>query len=316
MALRHRYDTDRISEVDRFAFWREAVCESYVQLGCETDRRRDFRGLIEIDRHSALSVSRVTGTAHAVERRRRDIREASESYFLLSLQTAQSSTLTQFGKTTRLTPGDMALYSSADPYSLSLDADFGQIVVQLPSAKLLNRLPNADMLTANKFSGQSGIGKLVRENILAFSNHMDTSNQTVRSLLQETLIDLIATGLAAGSSEKLELSSPEQQVLLRTRSFVRGQLSDPDLDRNRVASEISMSVRRLNDILSKEGESISSFIRRIRLESAAEELKEERLSRLSISEIAFRNGFSNTQHFSTLFRSHFGRSPRDFRRSN
>ena len=185
--------------------------------------------------------------------------------------------------------------------------------MQLPSTRLIERLPNADMLTARKIDGQTGIGKLVRENILAFAEHVNTANPMVQALLQETLIDLIATGLASHGADKIELSSPEQHLMLRAKSFIRGHLGAPDLDRNRVAQEIGMSVWRRNDSFAKEDTSISAFIRRMRLEAVANDLRDSRFQRHSISEIAFRYGFSNLQNFSTLFRNSYGETPRTYR---
>ncbi len=308
-----RYDTSDVAPKDRFAYWRESVCDSYVQLGCDTEDRRNFRGLIEIAHHSVLSISRVAGLSHRVDRRKRDIRSASDAYFLLSLQTAESSTVTQFGKTAVLRPGDMALYASTDPYTLQLSDEFSQTVVQLPFSKLVERLPNAEMLTARKIDGQTGIGKLVRENILAFADHINSPNLMLQTLLQDTLIDLIATGLASHGTSSIELSSPEQHVMLRAKSFIRANLGDPELDRNRVAAEIGMSVRRLNDIFAKDDESISAFIRRMRLDGVSADLKDPRFDHQSISEIAFRYGFSNMQNFSTIFRARFAQSPRAHR---
>ncbi|MEO0860275.1 MAG: helix-turn-helix domain-containing protein [Pseudomonadota bacterium] len=313
MDLQTRYDTDDVAATDRFAYWRDAVCDSYVQLGCEAPKGRNFKGLIEIARHSVLSISKVAGQSHKVKRRKRDISGATDASFLLSLQTAESARVTQFGKTAVLRTGDMALYSSADPYALELADGFSQTVVQLPSAKLVERLPNAELLTARRIDGQSGMGKLVRENILAFSEHVNSSNPVLQSLLQDTLIDLIATGLAAHSAEKIELSSPEQHVILRAKSYVRTNLGEPDLDRTRVAKEVGMSVRRLNDIFAKEGESISTFIRRMRLEGVASDLKDPRFQSQSISELAYKYGFSNMQNFSTVFRNTYDVSPRDYR---
>lgn len=313
MVLQSRYDTDDVTVSDRFAYWRESVCDSYVQLGCDTENRSSFSGVIDIARHSVLSISTVAGKAHTAERRKRDISCASDAYFLLSLQTTNTSKVTQYGKTALLQPGDMALYSSTERYKLNLSDDFSQTVVQLPAAKLIERLPNAEMLTARKISGQQGIGKLVRKNIIAFADQLRTANPMVQNLLQDTLIDLIAAGLAAHGSDKIELSSPEQHVLLRAKSFIRNNLGNPDLDRNTVATEIGMSVRRLNDIFGKQHESISVFIRRMRLERVAADLRDERFARYSISEIAFRSGFSNMQSFSTSFRGHFGDCPRTYR---
>lgn len=313
MDIQTRYDTDSVAPHDRFAYWRESVCDSYVQLGCDAKNRSNFRGLIEIARHSVVSISKVAGLEHTVERRKRDISAATDPYFLLSLQTAESSQVTQFGKTAHLRAGDMALYSSADPYTLELENDFSQTVVQLPTAKLIERLPNAEMLTARKIDGQSGIGKLVRENVLAFAEHVNISTPLVQALLQDTLIDLIATGLASHGAGKIELSSPEQHVMLRAKCYIRANLGDPDLDRSSVASEIGMSVRRLNDIFAKEDTSISTFIRRMRLDAVANDLRDNRFQCHSISEIAFRYGFSNMQNFSTMFRTNFGQTPRSFR---
>ncbi|WP_342078641.1 helix-turn-helix domain-containing protein [Yoonia sp. SS1-5] len=314
MDIHTRYDTSDVPERDRFAYWRESVCDTYVKLGCDAEKRSGFWGLIDIARHPVLSISQVAGRAHKVDRRPRDIRSASDSFFLLSLQTAQSSRITQFGKTAILRPGDMALYTSSDPYTLELSDEFSQTVVQLPTDKLISRLPNAEMLTAKTIDGQTGIGKLVRENILAFAQHASSADPTVQSLVQDTLIDLIATGLASEQSGKLELSSPEQHVMLRVKSFIRNHLEDPNLDRNMVAAEMGMSVRRLNDIFAKEDLSIAAFIRQARLRRIADDLTDPRSACLSISEIAFRWGYSNMQNFSTTFRSHFGISPRAYRK--
>lgn len=313
MDVQTRYNTADVPLKDRFSYWQEAVCDSYVRLGCDTKERSNFSGLIEISRHSALSISRVGGNAHTVRRRKRDIRTATETFFLLSLQTAYSSRVTQFGQIAELGTGDMALYSSSDPYELELTDKFSQMVVQLPKEKLLARLPNAEMMTARRIDGQSGIGALVRQNILAFSDHASTSNSTLQTLVQETLIDLIATGLASQDGSSFELSSPEQHVMLRAKSFISGRLGDPALDRNLVAKEMGMSVRRLNSIFSKEGMSLSSFIRESRLNAVANELRDARFTALSISEIAIKYGFENFQNFSTSFRSHYDVSPRDFR---
>jgi len=308
-----RYSTAEVAPRDRFAYWREAVCESYVQLGCEAQQVSDFSGDLSITRHSVLSISDVSGGQHSVVRRKRDISIAAEDYFLVSLQRKNTSRLTQFGNQSVLRPGDIGVYDSSHPYLLELSDSFFQTVLQLPKDRLLARLPVARMMGGTKIDGQSGIGKMVRENILSLTEHLDGSDPTVSELMQDTLIDLLATGLAAGRSQMADLASPEQHVVLRVRSFIASHFGDPDLDRNRVAEEIGISVRRLNSILSKQNSSIAQEIRRKRLDAVAAQLKDPRYEGHSISEIAMNCGFNNLQHFSTVFRAAFGATPRAYR---
>lgn len=307
------YSTAEIAARDRFAYWREAVCASYVQLGCEVEKTVGFTGDLHIVRYSGLSVSEVSGAAHKVVRRPSDIRATAEADFLVSLQRRNTSRLTQHGRDAVLEPGDLAIYDSTQPYSLELGPGFTQTVLQFPKKRLLERLPAAEVLGGTRIDGTTAIGRLVRETALGLSAQLETGNPVLSVLLQETLIDLIATGLADGTGAGLELSSPDRQALLRARAFIADHLSDPDLDRGRVALSTGLSVRRLNDLFHAEGTSISAAIRGSRIEAAARRLRDPRFEHLSVSEIAMRCGFNNLQHFSTLFRKTYGCSPRVFR---
>jgi len=308
-----RHDTACVPRHERFDYWRDVVCDTFVPLGCDSDRHRDFKGEIDTIQHSALTISTVRGKSQRVRRRRCDIGRANEAYFLLSLQTVRHSRVSQFGQTALLDVGDMALYSTVEPYQLDLPDDFAEIVVQIPRERLLSRLPDADAMTARRIDGGSAMSRLVRHAILGLSEQAESAEPMVQSLIQETLVDLIATGLAAQCGSTAELSSPERHVLLRVKQFVREHLADPDLNRQRIAVEIGLSVRRLNAVLAKEGSSLSELVRHARLDRIAEALTDPRCRRLTIGEIAFRHGFQNLQHFSKAFRAHHGMAPRDYR---
>jgi len=58
------------------------------------------------------------------------------------------------------------------------------------------------------------------------------------------------------------------------------------LDRNLVANETAMSVRRINAIFAKEDTSLSVFIRQSRLNAVARDQTDPRFTSLLISEIA------------------------------
>jgi AraC-like DNA-binding protein len=66
-------------------------------------------------------------------------------------------------------------------------------------------------------------------------------------------------------------------------------------------------------IFAREGECISSYVLRRRLEETARQLVDPRWRGRSICEIAFTWGFNSAPHFSRSFREQFGMPPREYR---
>lgn len=308
-----RFSTRDVRDHERFSYWREAVCDAYVQLGCECDGRDGFHGDIRLERLSKLSLSRVSGNAHKVYRRRIDIARSSKAFFLLSLQLKQSARVTQHRRSAELEAGDLVLYSSTDPYALELTDSFEQLVVQVPRGKLLSRLPAADLLTGRRLRGESAIGQVVGDGILRIADSLQPSDIPVQDHMQDAIIDLMAAGFASVAETAYEVSRPAQQLLERARAYIEANLADPGLNRNEVAAAMGMSVRRLNEIFAQEETSLAAAIRTARLRQIARDLKDPRLLSQSISEIAMRWGLGNLQHFSRIFKDRFGCSPRDYR---
>lgn len=307
------YSTETVAPADRIAYWREAVCESYVKLGCDTRQSRRFSGALDIRHFPNVAVSRVSGAAHSVVRRERDIRTDSNASFLLSVQLQHTSRVSQFGHTAVLQPGDMAIYDSTHPYQLDLSDGFSQTVLQFPKDRILARLPHAQLLGGIRVDGQCGIGKTVAQTIVQLSAQLDDGDTLLSGLLEDTLMDLIATGLASSLQRPVELSSPEQHLLMRARAFIGEHLHDPDLNRAQVARSVGLSVRRLNEVFAKHDTSITADIRQKRLLAVAADLADARFAGRSISEIALARGFSNLQHFSTLFKKFHQCSPKAYR---
>lgn len=307
------YDTTHCQQNEKFAFWRESVCDAYVNLGCEAQSRNDFRGRIELSRHDVIDLSFVSGSQHKVVRRAEDIGRAAEAEFLLSIQLNNRSVIEQCGRTAPLSRYDFTLYSSTEIYSIDLDENFKQLVIKFPKKALLSRLPDANMLTAIPVNGTSQLGSLVANTALNISSLIDSQTTDCKLLLQETLIDLIATSLAPLRGSRIELSQPEQQLLIRAKSFILANLQDASLNREDIAKSLGLSVRRLSEVFTKNGETVCSFIRESRMQKIASDLLDERFQKAGISEIAFKWGQNNLQHFSRTFRDQFGCSPRDYR---
>ena len=309
------YETSLVRKCDRFAYWREAVCDAYVRLGCVSDVSEGFDGTLEIQRYPSIAISKVGGSQHQVSRRKRDIARSTDNDFLLSLQLKRTSRIEQRGNMAVLQPYDFAIYGSTDPYVLSLTGGFRQLVLQFPKDKLLSRLPNAELLTGLRVDGTSEIGRLVSRNVVGFAGVIESQPSDARFLIEETLLDLVATALANLQGSRLKLSLPEQHVLLRAKTHIQANLSNAGLNRESIAAEVGISVRRLSEIFALGDETIGEYIRSSRLEQAAAKLTDSRFVNQTIGEIAISCGFSNFQHFSKLFRKKFKCTPSEHRTS-
>jgi AraC family transcriptional regulator, positive regulator of tynA and feaB len=103
----------------------------------------------------------------------------------------------------------------------------------------------------------------------------------------------------------------KEALRARARRYVRANLPDPGLGPESIAKALSVSVRTLHAAFSETDESVAGLVRRARLARCHEDLAEPTAG--SVTEIAFRWGFSDATHFSHAFKREYGCSPRDVR---
>lgn len=109
-----------------------------------------------------------------------------------------------------------------------------------------------------------------------------------------------------------KITSEDEKFVDKATKYVESHLEDASLNVEQMASDIGMSrVQLYRRLVSVSGKTPSEFIRLIRLRHAARLLKE---SQLSISEIAYKVGFSSPRYFSRCFKELFGYMPTEYKR--
>lgn len=310
--MEQRFTTEDSHPRDRFAYWREAVCDSYVRLECDTANPLRFRGSIDLKRRKRLSTSHVRGSNQTVSRRQRDVSKSDDDTFLLSFQLCQTGFVEQDGRLVRLNPGEFALYNSSSRYRLTLPDGFAQLVLQFPKRDFLERLPSAENLTALKVPSQ-GFGAVAGEVLPRLVSALDETPEHAQEESQNAILDLLVAALAGMDAGRHQFHSHNQLILLRAREFIAKELSNTNLNREAVAHAVGLSVRRLNEVFQEDSSSISREIMHARLSRIAAQLTNPRHAHKSISEIAYSNGVSSLQSFSRNFRKRFEITPADFR---
>lgn len=120
-------------------------------------------------------------------------------------------------------------------------------------------------------------------------------------------------GNSAALAKKMnlpEVHGNDEILMERVLQSVGRHLGDSDFSVEQLCTEAAISRAHLHrKMKAMTGLAVTEFIRRIRMEQAARLLREQKLN---ITQVAYTVGFSNLGYFSTVFRKHFGVSPRHF----
>ncbi|KIC45910.1 hypothetical protein RA28_09625 [Ruegeria sp. ANG-S4] len=315
---RQDFNTDALKRQNRFAFWREAICSTYVELDCESPLRgeKGFHSHLTVEHLGASTLSRIGGSRQSVARRRQDIRKASRNWYLLSLQTRNVSRFSIGDHEELLHTGDLMLYSSSSTYRIDVPNEFEQIVLKIPAEDFEPRVLLHDPQKLHKISGNSPFARLLSDNIKSITANTADQDDRIGSALSDVLLDLIWINLKTTHDHPLEGGTHAQILVQRMRQFIQDNIADADLSRERIAAASGLSVRRLNEILSGDDTSITSVLLEMRLQHARKFLVRPEYQAMSIGEIAFRSGFHSPEHFARRFKQRYQVSPSELRRAN
>ncbi len=123
----------------------------------------------------------------------------------------------------------------------------------------------------------------------------------------ELILEALAQSLPGQTAPAVNMSAADHQRVCRLRRFLDSGEAD-QLGMRCIARHIGCNANTLNQLFREAcGESIFSYLRKRRLQRAADALRYEGVSVARAADIA---GYSSQANFSTAFRRHFGLSPK------
>ncbi len=296
-----------------FTRWREIVSNSFVPLDVEAmgpvfDARLAGRVI------DGVFFSEIGVTPHRVTRTPELIGASHEMFTKLTLQLLGTAVLVQDGKEAVLRPGDIGLYDTSRPYTLSFDSPMHAIVVMFPH-KLLDIDPEeVGSLTALRLDGGEGLAKLMSPFLRDMTRAVAEADGTTGLRLVHNTIDMISTLLVSELIRHSDGSSSRSGEMLHAiHTYISQNLHDPELSVNSIAAAHFISPRYLQQIFSKQGTSISQWIRDRRVGYAKRDLADPRLADRSIGQIATSWGFVSQAHFSKVFKTAVGETAGEYR---
>lgn len=302
-----------------FDYWSDIVCDEFVKLDCDQNNGAEYEQPFSAELRggsalSSLRFSEVMANPHRVRRSKNQISRSTEEDFLISFQLSQQGIVRQNGREAILTPGTFAMYDSTQPYTLSFNESFHQLIVQMPKQVLSRHLMNPEQYTAIQMSGTSGLGAVLTNFILSLARELGNINQTSDEL-SDNLINMIA--MAFSSSVMLEQvgsnSVVTESLRQRVLRYIEMNICNPQMSNQLIADSQGISVRYLNKLFEEQSESVHTLLLEKRLQMSLKLLKDSAYCGHSIEMIGYHVGFSSAAHFSRCFKKRFGQSPSQFR---
>jgi AraC-like DNA-binding protein len=308
-----RISTSASPERDRSRYWRDAIASAYFPLDLQFRRPDAFAGELQEWTLGEVSLSRLTSEPLLYCRLGHHFRDEREEYYLVTVPVVSQVYFAQSGKEVRCGPGALLLERSHEPYVFSHEEAADLWVMKISAAALAGRVRKPDRFCSMGFDATAGGGALLRDMLDLLSRRLENMSAELRATVGRQLIDLVALALKE-DARTLDSSSTAVRAghLARIESVVRERLGDANLDPDHISAACRISTRYLHELLRDTDQTIGGYIRELRLESCRAALAQPG-RREALAEVAYRAGFSDQAQFSRLFRTRYGKTPRDYR---
>ncbi|TBU74984.1 transcriptional regulator FeaR [Pseudomonas daroniae] len=298
-----------VQNLHDFDHWNHAVhavCGRFItQRG---NHANSFIGDIQHHRLGDLNLADIQVNAPSIRRERGSASRGDDGFYFLVLQREGSMAINRSARTFTLHPGDMALLDSAEAFEMQPQGLIAQLSIHL-CRDAVDRLLPAHACRFGKLEQTGLSGRLLHGMLQQISEgEMNLgAGQSHGAALQDALISLLQPSLHIDDIP--DTGRPLRRLAER---LINEALQAPPTPAE-LATQLNVSVRQLYRQFELDGDSIGRYIQRQRLHCSARDLTQAGDKALPITTIAYKWGFTDSAHFSRVFKRHFGMPPKDYR---
>jgi AraC-like DNA-binding protein/mannose-6-phosphate isomerase-like protein (cupin superfamily) len=309
-----RFSTEDLPKNDRLEWLKEVIGREYANVEITPPQKGELFNEMSIYPWQQLRLSTIRSHAISLERLSPEPSSDNQDCYFAVMLCSGNYKLEQAGREVFLKAGEMTFYDATRPHRISIPESFSKVLVSIPRSLLKQTIRNVDDLTATKISATSGLPAITTNFIRTTVQQLSSLKQSEFNSLSEQLLNMFTLTLSGTETAQLQSNTKHRRLLLtRVKQQIMTQLFDPDLDANVIASRIGISKRYLNNLFHEEETSLMGFVLDHRMAECRKQLLNILQQEKTISEIAFQAGFNNMSHFSRVFKSYFGHSPREYR---
>jgi AraC-like DNA-binding protein len=306
---RIRFSTDDLPPHERFQVWREGFVHRRMEMDFIDRSPSGLRFTVEFMALGGVAAGLVRGTPSVFIRRPE--RDANDSLYMVINRTGCFRVVQQ-DHAFELAAGDAAVFDNRRSSEFHCLDEGETWSISLPRDALRHLVRDVERtielhLRADGPALRMLVGYL--ETLFALEDVAEPALAGVH------VADLVASALAAQEEVPAEAAERRPARLRAVLDAIAQRAAEPALDPRRVAERLGISIRYLHRLLEESGKSFSEHLLERRLERAHRFLRDPRLARVKISELAMEAGFSDLSHFNRSMRRRFGATPSEIRKA-
>lgn len=296
----------------QFQDFQEVLDRTHFHWDLKKNTSDDFSA--EVDRRSFDEFIFTHVVADPLQGRRtlNDIRLSDHHYFCLLYFGQGSSLLGQGPNESELHTGSISLWDSTRPAFFNATERLQQYSLLIPYDLGVSCLPGIEDLCGLEVSGESGMGAILLAHLKQLHSSIDDVDARDRTAIMRATVELAAAAFRP-EEQNCQGTAFRRALLARVQEYINANLGDPHLGPQTIADAFQFSPRYLHRLFSEFDLTVSDWIKRRRLTRCRFDLEDARFDGHSITQIALKNGFSDSSHFSRCFRAEYGMTPREQR---
>jgi AraC family transcriptional regulator, positive regulator of tynA and feaB len=304
---------------EAFSTFRETICNTFMPWTPEVIGS-PFEGRVESVSFESGVVARVRTTPIIAVKTRQNIANSVGECIHCNFILSGELKVDQDGRTNIARPGDLVLYHSFTPVTVTLKPDerFDNLTFMIHKSVISKlesiNIPDHDDKFHNRLVSRDKIIQPLANCFELITKNLHSFSHDELSALFNACVALLSMSAESFDSVSKPLEASRRKDMLReVIKVINKNISNPHLSPGLVAKKLNVSSRYIHKLFAHSGTTFSAYLTAERLEHIKSELIAFSRHPVPVSLLAFQWGFNDLSTFNRAFRARFGCAPSRFR---